>query len=358
MKIAYIEFGGSHMEIVNSFSHLLHKKGCEFHLICNEDILQNLPKKSIVDYVMTVPNQLKGRAQFKVFKDVRNYLKKNNIQHLIIGTTEIKVIRNFSFFVRDLNVTGVVHNVEKLEKRWTTLRLGFINIKKFIVLGRQLLVNAKPLKGYEISHLTPIYFPDIDKLNPIKNPDECWIVVPGGIEQLRRDYVALINQLGMSEPLKKIKFVFLGALWKEREVEVAEALGQMKVNRDNIVTFDGFLDYDLFHSYLKQADFVLPLYKMGDNDWYHDKRISGATPLGMSYRIPFLLPDSYKQNIDLNRYSLFYSSYDELINKVISLSVNKGNDEFSTVTTNYAEDYSNFNEDKVADKLYQFIEKK
>lgn len=353
MKIAYIELGGSHMEIVYSFSHLLHKKGCEIHLICNEEAVKNLPLENIIDRIKIIPNHFKGFSQFNIYSDVKKYLVQNQIQHIILGTTEIRSIRNFSFYIKKFNTTGVIHNVEKLEKRWTSLRIGFHNINKFIVLGKHLLENVRPISNYDICDFVPRYYPEINSLNPIKPQSDFWIVVPGGVEQFRRDYVSFIQNLGKIKFPSNLKIIFLGSLWKEREQKICEALDGLKINRNNIITFNHFVDYNIFHSYLSQSNLILPLFKLDGTDWYNHKRISGAMPLGIAYKIPFLIPNTYVSHKDINQYSLFYNDYEELFNKIRSLM----DDEINT--KEIAKRYEGINSEigEEANRLYDFIVK-
>jgi len=353
MKIAFIEFGGSHTEIVYSFSHLLRKKGCEVHLICNESILKNIPDENIVDKIKTVPDHFKGLHQFKIFSDVKKYLNQNQIEHIIIGTTEIRAIRNFSFYIRKFNTTGVVHNIKKLEKHWTSSRIGFFNIKKFIVLGKYLLDDMKPAANYKINYFIPAYFPEIKKLQPVKPENEFWAVVPGGVEQFRRDYVSLIENLDKTEFPENIRIIFLGSLWDEREQEIYRSLRNLENNKNSIITFDHFVDYDTFHSYMQQANIILPLFKTDGTDWYMNKRMSGSTPLGIAYKIPFLVPVTYRSHEDINEYSFFYEDYQDLFDKIRNLA--NGNISADEIKKRYEEKFSPLATDKEADRLCDFI---
>lgn len=354
MKIAYIEFGGSHAEIIYSFSHILHNKDCEVHLVCNESVFKDLPSKNNFSSIKTIPNDIKGLQQFRIFTDVKKHLILNQITHVIIGTSEIRTIRNFSFYVRKYNTTGIIHNVKKLEKAWTSLRIGFVNIDKFIVLGQHLLSNMKAVSSYEVSHFIPSYFPAIKKLQPIKPINEVWIVVPGGVQEFRRDYVSFIQEFEKITISSNVKIIFLGSLWSERERMICHLLENLKSNQDQLITFSDFVDYNKFHSYLQQADFILPLFKVSGTDWYQDKRMSGSTPLGIAYKVPFLLPLTYRSHTDISEYSIFYTDYEELFQKIRLFEQGKLAEDVE-IKTKYEQTFTSTYSDAEANRLYNFI---
>src|SRR5688572_29935612 len=115
MKVAIIEIGGSHIETIYTVVHLLHKSGCEITLIINEKLLPLVYDKQSLKLIDTVPDDLsKLTTQFKVFNKVRRVLKKEQIETVIIGTTEIKPVRTLVFFLPVKNIIGIVHDAVKL----------------------------------------------------------------------------------------------------------------------------------------------------------------------------------------------------------------------------------------------------
>jgi hypothetical protein len=323
------------------------------HFICNEKIIPQLYDKSIVDKIKTVPDNFGMFRQFKIFADVKKYLKQNQIKHIIIGTTEIRMIRNFSFYLRKLNTTGIVHNAKKFEKRWTSKRITFWNIDKFILLGKNLFNNINPIAKYNINCFSPVYFPPVKKLHPVKPENNFWIIVPGGVEQCRRDYISFLQNLDKIELSPTVKIIFLGFFNKEKEQEVYHSLQALKNNKSRIITFEHFVDYDTFHSYLQQANIVLPLFKLNEDNQYVRKVLSGSIPLGIVHKKPFLVPVSYSSHADINQYAVFYTCYNELFSHIQNM-VN-GNNIDKEIKENYEKTGLLSETEKEADRLFDFI---
>jgi hypothetical protein len=74
--------------------------------------------------------------------------------------------------------------------------------------------------------------------------------------------------------------------------------------------------YDIFHQYIQQSDFILPLIKMENDTMYGLARISGSFNLGLGYKKPFLLPENYQANTDLLPYSLYYKNTSQLLDLI------------------------------------------
>ncbi len=120
MRVAIIEIGGSHMENVYTLVHLLHKRGCEIILVINEKLVSLVYDKQAIKSIVTVPDDiLKFSVQLKEFKRLRSLLKKEQVETVIIGTTEIKPVRTLVFFLPVKNIIGIVHDASKLEKSST-----------------------------------------------------------------------------------------------------------------------------------------------------------------------------------------------------------------------------------------------
>lgn len=352
MKIAIIELGGSHLEVVYSFSHLLKMKGCEIHFICNERIEKQLSDKSVADAIVSVPDKFGTFGQFKTLRFIKKYLKQHNIQTVVINTTEIRIIRNLLFFIRKLNTTGVVHNAAKLERKATLTRINFSLIKKMLVLGQNIYKNLHPAANYKINYFSAIYFPEVKKLSPVKKAGEFWVMIPGGVEQGRRDYLGFLDGIENAAFPGNLKIIILGNLNPQRSPEIYEKIQRSPV-KDSIVTFDSFVDYHTFHSYLRQSDIILPLFKLDGTDSYLNKRMSGTVNLGIGYKVPFFTPDIYNAHTDIKDYSVFYDSYKDLSRQIIE-TVNDKN-KLEQIRLRYDNSPLHKDVENEAQKLFDFI---
>jgi hypothetical protein len=349
MNVLIIEIGGSHIECVYSFVHFLKIKNHQVHLACNEKLLPLFPEKDRLSGIISLPNEFNLIKQLKTFFRIRAYVKKNNIDNIIINTTEIKLIRNLSFFIpRNINCTGLVHHAKKLEKSTTFEKFLSRKMRKYFVLSDFLLNNTKVNSLFEAKAFYPVYFPKT-KRNDIHKPHgEFWVVVPGEANQQRRDYVSLINEISTNHNLHNITFIFLG----KNKLTGLESYENIISDKMKIISFTDQVDYDTFHQYIKLSDVILPLIKMTDDNMYGNSRISGAYNLGLGYKKPFLLPSSIKNNTDLNSFSVYYDNMKQLAEQ-IQLMKSSHN---TTQTIQEAYQNSKFNNiDLMADEVCSFI---
>jgi hypothetical protein len=349
-KVLIAEVGGSHIECVYSFAHFLHEKNCEIHLVCNEKIGHLFPEKNKLAALLTIPDEMTAGAQLKHLWRIRKYILRNKIDTIIINTTEVTVVRNLIFFLPKINAVGLVHNAKKLENSFTFSKIISRRIKKFLVLGNYLLQNINPLAQFKVAAFFPVYFPRVHKLEVVKPKEQFWITVPGGVEVSRRDYEPFLQMLLQNDLPENIVFVFLGFL--NPLDNIYKLLKESGLMKSRIITFEQYLDYELFHSYIVQTNAILPLIKINNNDFYSDKRISGSFNLAMGYKLPLLLPLEYSSNNDLKPFSFYYENMEEL--KTLLLQLFESPEKSAEIKYAY-ENNEMLNPHLLADKLYNFI---
>lgn len=352
MKVLVLEMGGSHIECVYSMVHFLYLKNCPVHVACNKRLLPYLTEPEKLAGLMELPDEFSKTAQITSFLQIRKYIQRHGIDTVIINTTEITIIRNLSFFLpKRINGIGIVHNARKLEKSFTFTKILSKKLKKFFVLGDYLLSQIKPDLVFKVTSFYPVYFPPVRQLTIVKPAGEYWIVIPGEADETRRDYVMLLDAIKNNVSLPaQIKFIFLGKY--KLQAVIDNTAKQEDWWTTHITSFDDYLEYDQFHSYIQQADFILPLMKIEHNDFYGNNRISGSFNLGIGYHIPFLLPETYQQNKDLQPFSFYYSNMKELIGLVQRMAEN--NTEREQLVAAYKKSIFN-NIDQLSDNVYDFI---
>ncbi len=218
-----------------------------------------------------------------------------------------KLLRNTVLFLHFFTseCIGVLHNARKLESSFTQ-RLISSKIKKYFVLNDYLLNVVPKNKTIQLQSFYPIFFPPFSE--PIDKPEEeIWLVVPGSIDFERRDYTRLITALKTTPPNKKLKIVILGRLNKASKD--GEKLLQL-ISENNIlhyfITFQDFIPNEVFHTYIKKADFILPLLTL--NNVYLTYKISGGFNLAFAYKRPLLCHDFFKPIEDMSENAFFYSN--------------------------------------------------
>ncbi len=352
MNVLLLEIGGSHIECMYSYLHLLKKKNHQVHLACNQKLVALFPEKDQLDGLLILKDKFSFSEQIKAFLLIRNYIQKNKITHLIINTCELKIIRNlFLFIPKKINCTGLVHNAKKLEKSVTFTKLLSIKMKKYLVLGDFLLKNIQPFYKFQVQSFYPIYFPKAKNNNVQKPNGAFWVCIPGGASHQRRDYLLLIEALSKTALPTHIQFIFLGKYYLNEVIDKSTTESEWWKN--HIITFDEEVPYDIFHQYIQQSDFILPLIKMENDTMYGLARISGSFNLGLGYKKPFLLPENYQANTDLLPYSLYYKNTNHLLDIIANSDSDKSS--IATIQQNYATGmFKDFN--LMADQFCTFIQ--
>lgn len=351
MNVLIIEVGGSHIECVHSMVQYLHLKNNSVFLACNKKLISSVAEREKIVALLELPDRPTNRQHLRIAYRLRKFILKNKIQAVVFNTTEITIVRNLLLLLPWLNYTGIVHNAKRLEKSFTFTKIISRKMKKFFVLGDYLVSKLNAHQQFQIESFYPIYFPAITTFGPVKPPDECWITIPGEVFTDRRDYLSLINEVEHNNQLSaNIKFILLG--YNHLDEETNKLLTNSSQLKKHFITFDHYLSYDLFHSYIKQSDYILPLLKTDDDGFYGSGRISGSFNLGIGYQLPFFLPDTYRENQDIAPYSIYYKDIQHL------LAIIQRTEADQTSKKQLAQTYKTGkfnNEQLLADKVYNFI---
>lgn len=354
MKVLLAELGGSHIEVMYTLVHILYMKGHKVFLICNESLLEFIKEKEKISGIYFLPTDIKGPAmQLQVLKKINGVIRDNQIDTLIFGTTEIKPVRDLLPFLPCINITGIIHNSSKLNNSATFKYLYPLRIKKYIVLGDFIREHITSLPKEKVFAYYPVYFPKATDTKVIKPAHEKWIIVPGIVKAERKDYIPLLKKLSGQGLPENIKLIFLGKFYQD-EKDIEALVNDINTTNEQIIIFDNYLDYDTFHTYLAKADFILPLLKITEDLFYDNKRISGAFNLAYGYRLPLLLPETYRKNTDMASFSIYYKTIEELYK--IFLSVSKDNLYANSIFEAYIKT-EKFNLNTMANQLISFVQK-
>ena len=351
MNVLIIEVGGSHIECVHSMVHYLHMKNNSVFVACNKKLVASVAEREKIVALLELPDRPTNKQHLQIAYQLRKFILKHKIHAVVFNTTEITIVRNLLLLLPWLNYTGIVHNAKRLEKSFTFTKIISRKMKKFFVLGDYLISKLHPHHQFQIESFYPIYFPAVTTINPIKPPNECWITIPGEVFTTRRDYLALINEVEHSKQLaENIKFILLG--YNHLDEETNKLLNNTPQLKKHFVTFDHYLSYDLFHSYIQQSDYILPLLKADDDGFYGSGRISGSFNLGLGYQLPFFLPDTYRENQDIAPYSIYYNNMQHLLALIQQTEADHTRKEQLAQT--YKTGKFN-NEQLLADKVHNFV---
>ncbi len=315
MKIALIETGTSHDECLYAQVLFLKKAGHHVSLICNETLKSCIKGYDIADEILFFPF---SKNTWGLAFRFRKFLLKNKFNKVIFNTAQTSFVKKLSVlpFPAKIEFIGTMHYVNKLLK--PTLGQQMINafIKKYYVLNDYLLIKIPTEIRSKTEAYYPIYFPMYENISLKKASDEIWITIPGKFEFSRRNYKLLFEQLQKQALSPNIKLIFLGRIYQNSE-EYEFIQSQIKYSNivDSCIFFEEFIPVELFHSYIKLSDYILPLVSF--ETYTHS--ISGAFNLAFAYQKPLISEKAFVCYSDFAENSIFYvhNNLVETINSTI-----------------------------------------
>jgi hypothetical protein len=309
-KAVLCEFGTSHDDIFYSQFEFLKLSGYETHFIGNRIFQERLKKYDNIDYSYFLDF---GKGQISNFNEIIKtwkYIRKNNINIIILNTLDGTPVRNFCLFpFGNRIVSGIIHNAGNLNgNSFTFNKIIKPKIKRIYALNSYIWNNIKlnDTKKDWVYPITPVKFEKI-----IHKPDgEFWFVIPGLVEEDRRDYHSLFDSLAKFSPPKYIKFIFLGKYMHNRGMgnKLLDYISKLNL-QDNVILFEDYINDNVFHSYLSQADLIATLIhpEKGNFKNYSTNKISGSYLISFAHKVPLFCHEHFISYDDINSSAIFYN---------------------------------------------------
>ncbi|MBP5742744.1 MAG: hypothetical protein J6W49_04820 [Paludibacteraceae bacterium] len=238
-------------------------------------------------------------------------MKKSGIHDVVFNTGSGREVLKFvySCLFSKIRFYGIQHNTYRFQ-HFGLQYLISLKMSKYFVLADYLSHDLPGFFRKRTIPFYPIYFKDVETVELDKPDDEFWVVIPGGVEFRRRNYVGLLDSLERKVPLKNIRFVILGRVSK-KDSEFAYFESRLKAMNlcDRFVFLDKFIPNELFYSYINQADLILTLINTdatGRHFNYTTYQVSGTFNLSFAFKCPMLLEDYYKKHEPFASCSFFY----------------------------------------------------
>lgn len=322
MKILLFEISTSHEECIYSQVKFLTDSGYEVDLILNASLKNSVNSYSHLFSTIKYMEPVKKGGLKKIVQQ-RKLIKILKKYPIVIFNTasSSKIVRNLAVLLSFYKVKclGILHNGKKLNKSFTQKVIS-LKIKKYFVLSDAIKTSLNSKNRTKIESFYPCYFPLYEN-KIIKPSSEIWISIPGRIDLGRRDYNLLLDCVTLNPLNFKIKFLILGRLNKQSKE--GKALWQ-KITERNLTSyfkiFEEFIPNNIYHNYLIQSNFIMPLLKM--NDDYLGNKISGSFNLAYAYRKPLLCNNYFKNLPDLKENAVFF---DELSLPIVLNEITKNN---------------------------------
>lgn len=301
-NVALIEINNFHDECL--YSHILFLKSANHHitLICNEKLKSRVSNFPVDEFVYL--NQNSKIKKYQNWFLIRKMIVKQKITKVILNTAEKNIYKFLMLpFPASVEFIGAVHNVQKI-KNSRKQRLIVSKLDKVLTLGKFIFRNLKEeeLIQKKTNYYYPIFFEEYPQT--IQKPEgEIWITIPGIIDFKKRDN----QRVHDCHIPKNMKIIMLG---RPVDEEAIEFLNQLKNHPTaaQFITFDEFISPGLFHSYIKESDYILPLIHENTESFsdYLRYKISGSYNLAFAYKIPLLLDESMKGIEDFEGNAIFY----------------------------------------------------
>lgn len=301
-NVALIEINNFHDECL--YSRILFLKSANHHitLICNEKLKSRVSNFPVDEFVYL--NQDSKIKKYQNWFLIRKIIVKQKITKVILNTAEKNIYKLLMLpFPAYAEFIGVVHNVQKI-KNSGKQRLIVSKLDKVLTLGKFIFRNLKEegLIQKRANYYYPIFFEEFPQM--IQKPEgDIWITVPGIIDFKKRDN----QRVHDCHIPKNVKIIMLG---RPVDEEAVAFLNQLKSHPTaaQFITFDEFVSPGLFHSYIKESDYILPLIHENTESFsdYLRYKISGSYNLAFAYKIPLLLDESMSGIEDFEGNAIFY----------------------------------------------------
>lgn len=321
----------SHAECLYSQVLSLKGSGSKVHFIGNSNLKERIEKFGFTScYYFESKEATKWRTLLKV----RNEIISNNSNVVIFNTAQGNFVRAICLlpFPKKIKFVGIMHNAKKFSSSFSQKVISH-RIKRYFVLNDYIKENEQlKFPELKLESFYPIFFPDFNMVDIEKPDDEIWITIPGAVESNRKDFKGFFELISKKDAIpKNIKFILLGKC-KNISGQGLEVINWVKNHNieDRIKIFTSFISDELFHSYLRRSDYIMPLLQPKQSN-YNDflmTKISGSFNLAFAYKKPlfcyddFMVYDDFKENAISYNYTNFRKVISQISQKQISLPEN------------------------------------
>lgn len=310
-KVAIVELNPYHDECLYSQLKILDSAGYSQILVVSSQIKDRASEYlDIPDEVITFDRShqknLFSRISFSW--KLKRQLNQRDIITVIFNTasSRLEVILLGFLLNKRTALFGILHNLKKVNHSFSQ-KLINRSIKNYFVLN-DFLENSIELEdtSIQLQRFYPIFFPTYEETTLKKPKEEVWISIPGKLDFGRRDYYLVAEALQKTPSKSNLKILILGSTNSNdpRSREFIEFI-QKNDLQEHFMTFDSFLDNDVFHDYLKKSDYILiPLNAIGDN--YAKHKIMGCYNQAFGYRKTLISPIGLSHIPDIGKHSILY----------------------------------------------------
>ncbi|MFX0558162.1 hypothetical protein ACOCEA_15275 [Maribacter sp. CXY002] len=275
------------------------------------------------------------------------YIVDNKFEKVVFNTASSnkETIALIQFLPKSITCFGTIHNLKKLNHSSSQKSVSK-RIKNYFVLN-DFLVNSAQInnKGLSLFPYYPIYFPEYETVRTIDKNNDVWVCIPGELNYKRRDYNLVLKALSKIEKdTNNLKIILLGKV-NPANADAKSFLHELEKLSLNqmVLTFDSFIENELFHSYIKKSDYIMAPVTTEERH-YLNYKITGAYNLAFAYKKPLICPKEVSIIPDLKENSYFYTNSESLLMlfKSITNKTIENKDFYSHEKWNYESQLKNY----------------
>lgn len=313
-KVLLVELFAYHHECLYPQIRFLKDAGVDLTLVANQKLKKAIDALEL-DFEVTYFDFNKLSSFFAL----RSFIIKNKFEIVILNTIQGSAALKFSLLPlpKWVKVVGTLHDTSKLE---TSVGQRMISKKynRFYTLSKYIQTPPMEKMRLETTCFNPCYFKEYQLVN-LNKGSEIWISIPGSVSWSRRDYDFLVEIAQHNDLNKNVKFIILGNINSQDGIILSEKIKELGI-ADHFILFDHFVADELFHSYLKSSDYLLPLIHPDTPSakQYLTNKISGVYPLSLGYQKTMICHEMFSTVNNFDYPSVYYHDLDacvELINK-------------------------------------------
>lgn len=300
----------SHAECIYSQVLCIKEAGHKVHFIGNKNLRDRIESFGFESCTFFSAEELK---QLRTLIKIRKTIISNHTDYVVFNTAQGNLVRSICLlpFSKKIEFLGLMHNVKKLKSSFSQ-KLISRRVKKYYVLNDYIENSQQPkLPGLQLKSFYPIFFTSFDE-KELKKPDnEIWITIPGSLESSRKDYDGFLSLIenDMAIP-NNIKFILLGRCLDidGRGLEIKNWVRNNNMEH-RVKLFYSFINDDLFHSYIKKSDFIMPCLHPQQKNYqdFLETKVSGSFNLAFAYKKPLLCYEDFKAFEDFKENAVFYN---------------------------------------------------
>lgn len=313
-KILYIEISTAHTEIINSFVEALLPE-YEVQLLIHE---KSVPR---LDY-LAEKIQIFPLREETYLQDIFKLKQQSQPDLILLNSAQGRRVRDLCLrllFDRT-PIVGIHHNAENLFKSFTQKIISF-KVRKYVVLADFIkkFLEGRLSSKIEVESFYPLSYHHGRRAG--FESEEKFILIPGVLEQDRRDYLGFVDIVLQSDAQldRRIKFVFLGNGQSHDGPQILDKITFLKLNH-RFVFFDRYVEDDIMLNYVEECVAIMPLLHPGTRwfEKYFETKISGAYSLAFAFNRYLLMHEVFKGKDEFEYHAVFYNK-DSFVAAVESL---------------------------------------